>query len=327
MKKISLLIGLAVTFSYSQVTDQNGIFAVGSGGSSLTGNIGIGLTPSSSSNYKLEINGALKTVNLELTNSLPEGSTFINWNDLAKKSTVLNVGTLIDLSNGTRGMYFLDIPISNLTTKSLMYFGIDDRNLKQRFVFTAEANGASDLSLNDKNQIEYFKALEMSDGSKVVQMSNTNSRLRIGAFGNYLPEHKFVVKDGSAMIEGNILTNNNIGIGTNSFVDGVDNYRLSVEGKIRAHGVKVYTAWADFVFNKDYKLLPLDDVRKYIDINGHLPNIPSAKDVNEEGVELGSMSAKLLEKIEELTLYLLKQDAQIKVMETELSNLKKHRNG
>ena len=72
-----------------------------------------------------------------------------------------------------------------------------------------------------------------------LHLPQINSRLIIGGYGNYLQNegHKFVVKNGSAKVEGNIFSTGNIGIGTMSFVDGADSYKLSVNGKVWAHAV------------------------------------------------------------------------------------------
>ncbi|MDN5215682.1 hypothetical protein QQ020_26630 [Fulvivirgaceae bacterium BMA12] len=106
-------------------------------------------------------------------------------------------------------------------------------------------------------------------------------------------------------------TNGNIGIGTNQ----TTSYKLSVQGKVRAEEVKVYTGWADFVFEDDYDLPTLQEVEQYIKINKHLPEIPSAEEVAENGVSLGEMDSKLLQKIEELTLYIIEQEKRIKQLE------------
>jgi hypothetical protein len=95
-------------------------------------------------------------------------------------------------------------------------------------------------------------------------------------------------------------------------------YKLAVNGSaiFTEAKVKLYANWPDYVFHKDYKLLPLSELQKFIEKNHHLPNIPSAREVQEnEGIELGKMSAKLLQKIEELTLYILelkKENEEIK---------------
>ena len=74
----------------------------------------------------------------------------------------------------------------------------------------------------------------------------------------------------------------------------------------------------DYVFDVNYKLLTLQEVQEFINKNGHLPNIPSAKDMNEEGVKLKEMNLKLLEKIEELTLYTIEQEKQLKEQKEQL---------
>ncbi len=109
----------------------------------------------------------------------------------------------------------------------------------------------------------------------------------------------------------------NVGIGTAS-----PDSKLTVKGNIHAQEVKVDLNGAvapDYVFDVNYKLLTLQEVQEFINKNGHLPNIPSAKDMNEEGVKLKEMNLKLLEKIEELTLYVLKQEKRIKILEDQIS--------
>lgn len=104
-----------------------------------------------------------------------------------------------------------------------------------------------------------------------------------------------------------ITSTGNIGIG----VINPQN-KLDVDGVIRATEVKVETGWADFVFAKDYKLPTLQEVENHIKEHNHLPDIPSEVEVKENGVSLGEMQAKLLQKIEELTLYVIEQDKMIK---------------
>ncbi|SUJ02441.1 Uncharacterised protein [Sphingobacterium spiritivorum] len=99
----------------------------------------------------------------------------------------------------------------------------------------------------------------------------------------------------------NILTNGNVGIGTEDPTE-----RLSVNGNIRAKEIKVETNnWPDYVFVEEYKLTPLAEVETFIKANKHLPDIPSAKEIEEEGLSVGEMNKLMMKKIEELTLYLI----------------------
>lgn len=119
---------------------------------------------------------------------------------------------------------------------------------------------------------------------------------------------------------GNIYHNDyNVGIGTEN-----PDEKLCVNGTIKAQRVKVTREdWSDFVFNDDYNLRPLDEVEKYIKANKHLPDIPGEKEVLENGFDLGDMNAKLLQKIEELTLYMIELKKDNDSLRKEISNLKK----
>jgi hypothetical protein len=102
--------------------------------------------------------------------------------------------------------------------------------------------------------------------------------------------------------KGNLLVQGNVGIGTTQ----INEYKLSVAGKIRAKEVKVTVQnWGDYVFSKEYRLRSLAEVEEYIGQYGHLPEVPSAEEVEREGVEVGQMETTIIKKIEELTLYLI----------------------
>ena len=98
-------------------------------------------------------------------------------------------------------------------------------------------------------------------------------------------------------------------------------YRLYVQTGILTEKVKVAVRtsadWADYVFDKGYKLMPLNHLEAYIQENKHLPGIPSAKEVIQNGQDLGAMNAKLLEKVEELSLYLIQINKQIEELKIE----------
>jgi len=115
-----------------------------------------------------------------------------------------------------------------------------------------------------------------------------------------------------------IIDGDNVGIGTTS-----PDSKLTVKGDIHTNEVKVDLLGAvapDYVFYKDYDLKSLKTVEDYIETNGHLPNIPSAKKMETEGIMLKEMNLKLLEKIEELTLYAIEQEKEITTQKENLQN-------
>lgn len=99
-------------------------------------------------------------------------------------------------------------------------------------------------------------------------------------------------------------TSGNVGIGTTD----PGTYKLNVAGRVRANEIVVNTTGADFVFEPTYKLRPLTEVETFIKANKHLPDIAPAADMQNNGVSMGDMQAKLLQKVEELTLYTIEQD-------------------
>lgn len=112
---------------------------------------------------------------------------------------------------------------------------------------------------------------------------------------------------------------NSVGIGTQT----PGNYRLAVNGSVRAKEVVVETGWSDFVFDPNYTLPSLDEVEKHISEHHQLPDIPSATEVLNQGVKVGEMESKLLQKVEELTLYLISMNNRVRELEAENGRLRK----
>lgn len=130
--------------------------------------------------------------------------------------------------------------------------------------------------------------------------------------------HRFDDNGGTRMV---ILQGGNVGIGTTT-----PESKLAVDGQIRATEVKVLTdvnSVPDYVFEPGYQLRTLEETKQYITENKHLPEIPSAAEIGENGIDLGDMNMRLLKKIEELTLHLIEQNERMEKMENELQALKK----
>lgn len=138
--------------------------------------------------------------------------------------------------------------------------------------------------------------------------SSTNSNSTVFGIYSYTP-----VSDGWAIYSaGNAYVSSDLMIGTQVDPYG-GQYRLILDGKMIAEEVRIQnsTSWPDYVFADEYKLLSLKEVEESINQNHHLPGVPSAKEVESEGIALGEMSKILMEKIEELTLYTIKQQKEI----------------
>jgi hypothetical protein len=108
-----------------------------------------------------------------------------------------------------------------------------------------------------------------------------------------------------------------------SFTNYPAGYKLIVDDGIITEKVRVAvygsSSWADYVFAPDYRLRPLKEVEFYIKENKHLPEVPSASEVASNGIDIATMDATLLKKIEELTLYIIEQEKRIEVLESRLS--------
>lgn len=121
-----------------------------------------------------------------------------------------------------------------------------------------------------------------------------------------------------------ITGDGNVGIGT-TLAQNPFNYKLAVNGTIGAKEVRIENtsnAWADYVFENDYRLMPLSEVESFIKENKHLPEIPSKAEVAEYGHKLGEMDVLLLKKVEELTLYIIELKKEISSLNGTIDQLK-----
>jgi hypothetical protein len=115
-----------------------------------------------------------------------------------------------------------------------------------------------------------------------------------------------------------VTNEGDVGIGTTD----TKGYRLAVNGRAVCEEMKVklYENWPDYVFNTHYQLRSLSDVDQYIQTNNHLPEMPSAKEVAENGINLGEMNALLVKKVEELTLYLISLEKEVNQLKAKVAS-------
>jgi hypothetical protein len=114
-------------------------------------------------------------------------------------------------------------------------------------------------------------------------------------------------------------------IGTGVSIPSGSTYKMAVGGGIITEKIRVATNgsgfWADYVFEPNFKLRPLLEVAKFIKLNKHLPDIPSTAEVTKNGIDLAETQALLLQKVEELTLYVIEQNKKIERLEQKIKRL------
>ena len=173
------------------------------------------------------------------------------------------------------------------------------------------APGVQDNFPNQQNWWSIFQTQfhdTRYDAQLAFGLNKEDLWLRYNYNGNWKQWKKLILTD----------YNGNVAIGTSS----TGNHKLAVEGSIGAREVKVEASgWSDFVFYEDYQLPTLNEVENHIIEKGHLKDIPSAEKVKQDGFFLGEMDAKLLQKIEELTLYTIQQQKELEQEKKKNTNL------
>ena len=268
------------------------------------GNVGIGTTAPSA---KLDVNGEIKG-----TQFSTEGTIF-HSEGITSNNNALEITSVDEIAIDSPMSVEVNAP--NVSLSDLVYIN----NGKVGIGTTAPANKLDvngDIRFSTKLVIATDKGTlwENAAGNVELQAGSASSGLELRT--TTANPILFSTNGGSERMR--ILGNGNVGIGTTT----TGAHKLAVDGSIGAREVKVEnTAWSDFVFEKDYRLPTLKEVAQHIQEKGHLKDIPSAKEVAENGIFLGEMDAKLLQKIEELTLYTLAQEEKINAANAKIAHL------
>jgi hypothetical protein len=221
--------------------------------------------------------GSNEPLNLTITYYTYSGGS--NWND---PENYFFYQPMMSSS----GAYTPKVLLSAESGKVVIF--IDDKSYFQRFTVSAFAQGMQEVP-------SWFEGWTTADeplsGVKTIEIPYRN-RFK-----------------GDVYLSGNGIWNavGNVGIGTTNPTD-----MLTVAGKIGAREIKVSTnAGADFVFEPGYKLPALSELEQYVKTNKHLPEIPTAQQMVKDGINLGELNIKLLQKVEELTLHLIEKEKQL----------------
>jgi hypothetical protein len=189
-------------------------------------------------------------------------------------------------------------------------------------IMARDAGSPSTLYLQNDGgtvQIGAHTTINHGGNGEVLRLDGVDPN--IGFYQNGV--HKsFLAQYGTEMYLGNNVGRVHID-GTQIAIGVVDAgttaYKLTVSGKILCEELRVelLADWPDYVFNEQYQLRSIHELKSFISDNNHLPNIPTASEVAEEGFEVGEMNRKLLEKVEELTLYVIQLQEQIDELKKE----------
>ncbi len=242
---------------------------------------------------KLDIRSATAGVLLRLGSSDPQ----IDFYQGVSPTGFVNT-TGVDFKMGTFS--------SNNTGKAIIRVNGGDR-------FTVAPDGNVGIANNDP-----LTRLHIASGQDAGLANTQNGFIMLGTAtgGNVVIDNNEIIARNNGAVSTLFMQNNGgtVQIGNEAVPTG---YTLSVAGKAICTELRVQLtgAWPDYVFDEKYKLPDFNTLRNYIKENKHLPNIPAAKDIEKSGMEVGDMQRRMMEKIEELTLYVLELEKKLSDVE------------
>lgn len=241
-----------------------------------------------------------------------DGYIYLNFHDTYYPDTL--TATLYDSTGGNDGIEWTDWSNVSTTSPYLLF----------RAHIPGWLNGLQKIVIRVKSRTSV--ATKISEIEYLLAQPGQYESGLFTKFGNNTIWNDVTIKD-TGNVQRAFIKNTGLayfqklGIGTTNTNDTA---KLFVEGQIRCRQVKVdEDAWPDYVFANNYKLPSLRNIRQFIKENNHLPGIPSAAEVQTKGLDIGKNQAALMQKVEELTLYLIKQDEQIKEQQKQIDELKR----
>lgn len=221
----------------------------------------------------------------------------------------------IDVGNYNVGSALADVQCSSGNDRAVAKIGLGINiqpgvtgtyNLKVEPLGRMRYNGGSFNPNNGATVTATFTIVPPPAVEEIFLSSNTSIEFTTDADGT--TPHKFYM-----------LEDGRMGVGTKEFIQNATT-KLAVEGTIAAREIIVTDAspFPDYVFEKGYKMMTLEELDAYIKEHGHLPNMTPAVKIHAEGMPMGEIQIKMVEKIEELTLYIIEQNKRIEALEAQL---------
>jgi hypothetical protein len=319
------------------------------------GNVGVGTTNPST---KFQVNGVVKVNNLT---GVGDRNVMVNSEGELKIGIVGQGDNdwveMPDQVSTTREVY-IDAPNPNTSSLSVIGRESNGNNFSALGIWNDAVGlfGSYKRLLIDANDIDAFRGAgaspisedlyiqRQSDGNTILNYSDgyvgvgtTNPTMKLAVYDPVISNGSnavFRVSNhlGSLRMDGKHIDASSVALYLNKHSEvpvvvgdgsAASGYQLCINGKTITEEVNVQLAadWPDYVFSEAYSLMPLSELESRIIETKHLPGIPSAKTVKEEGISLGEMQRKTMEKIEELTLYIIEMNKKNKALENRISEL------
>jgi hypothetical protein len=330
--------------------DNSGVFYPRMSVSSENGNVGIGTT-TPETNSILHINGGHGNTGtlLQLPASANANNTgdiflktwvsepLISWEGTGIGANINNVG-LKRFNNSMSSAYIRFVP--NPTSGFILFSTIAGNGTKHDNVMAIVDDKVGIGTSTPTSKLDINGNGKFDDGIVIRNKTNigaAGAKLDFTSYGDDSlgPQIRSSLEfaQGSASRSSLILSSywgeyknelilkaGNVGIGTSD----TKGYKLAVAGDVIAERVvvKLQANWPDYVFKTGYSLRPLSEVEAFVKTNNHLPDVPSEAEIKEKGIDMEQMNATLLKKVEELTLYLIEQQKEVKTLREEVKQLK-----
>ncbi|HEX2936270.1 MAG TPA: hypothetical protein VHO72_13030 [Bacteroidales bacterium] len=322
---ISLILFSSVMVLNAQIYTPSGTIQ----GSSGNNYVGIGIPNPA---YPLDIQSSSSSLNIGIGGSNQTYYSNIKLKTNEGDAQIFRTGTSYTTYGGPNSLNIYNSSIAPITfyqssnermrIHSNGFIGIGTSNPGYPLDIQSSSFSYLNVNIGGTTQTDYSNIILNSDGGNAQIFKNGSSYTSYGGinslniYNSAIAPITFYQSSNERM---RIASNGSVGIGTST---PDSRFKLDVEGTIRASEVKVcLQGGCDFVFRDDYKLLDLKELEQFVRTNQHLPEVAPEKDMIENGVNMKELQMKLLQKVEELTLYTIEQNKELLLLKEKIAKL------